>query len=104
MCEKRVRRRPDSEQSCAYWNTARFQFQLPSFTLALESAHTPKAIVLNDVIVLIQQCRSGNEIASFPGRFCGGEEKRPGPGFTEYPTHARTVVPRPFFPSPAKTA
>ena len=24
--------------------------------------------------------------------------------FTEYPTHARTVVPRPFFPSPAKTA
>ena len=22
--------------------------------------------------------------------------------FTEYPTHARTVVPRPFFPSPAK--
>ena len=25
-----------------------------------------------------------------------------GRDFTEYPTHARTVVPRPFFPSPAK--
>ena len=40
-------RTQDSKESCdfnAYWNTARFQFQLPSvYMLALESARTPKA-------------------------------------------------------------
>ena len=49
----------DSKQSCdfnAYWNTARFQFQLPS--VIAQSMHM--TIVLNyviNVIVLIQQCQ-----------------------------------------------
>ena len=39
-------RAQDSKRSCdfnAYWNTARFRFQLPNIMLALESARRPKA-------------------------------------------------------------
>ena len=63
-------RTQDSKQSCdfnAYWNTARFQFQLPSVYTTYIRSHwnrpiRPKhmTIVLNyviNVIVLIQQCQ-----------------------------------------------